>query len=259
MPRKGHTSEKSQRIIALAKAGASIADIQRELGVTYQSAYYTLKLRCLLNVLKWGTSKFDWPSIQRYYDEGHPFRECVEHCGVSMATLIKASKDGKLKTRGTSEAMLLGYRLGTIKPVVITAKHKATLSRCARERGWGGDKPTQKYTYKGFRLCSSYELRVAQALDRAGIEWIKPKTRFRWDDTTGKWHNYSPDLYLPALHIYLDPKNSYCITRDTDKIARVCKQNAVDVRIVPVETIQRWEANPSTIVIDLAPILAAIA
>jgi len=66
-----------------------------------------------------------------------------------------------------------------------------------------------------------------------------------------KSHTYHPDFYLPELNIYLDPKNSFCIVRDTEKISRVESQNGVKVLIIPVEQIKKWEKDNNQIFKDL--------
>lgn len=249
--KEGHRTEKTQRIIELAKSGKNVTQISKETGYTFRSVFDTVK-RHSIQTIKGGSQEIDWYAVQRLYDNGYSVRECVKTLHISESAFYKAARRGLVKTRTLLEGVVLSFKSGRRNPTVISEAHKATLSRCAKERGLGGDKPTLKFTYRGFRLCSSYEVRVAQCLDSIGIEWVKPKTRFKWQDSNSQWHQYSPDLYLPALHIYLDPKNSYCIKRDTDKISRVRTQNGVDVKIIPVETIERWEANPTLISTDLA-------
>jgi hypothetical protein len=92
-------------------------------------------------------------------------------------------------------------------------------------------------------IFCKFDLTVAKVLDRDGVRWVKPKTRFGWTDDAGKVHNYSPDLYLPEFNVYLDPKNSYCCRIHAEKIKRVRKENGVKLIVVPVELIEEWETT----------------
>lgn len=50
-------------------------------------------------------------------------------------------------------------------------------------------------------LDSTWELILANSLDKQGIRWIRPK-RFILSDGRG----YTPDFFLPDYNVYLDPK-----------------------------------------------------
>ncbi len=49
----------------------------------------------------------DWKKIQKYYDEGHTWREVTKNFGVSMCTLNHYSKNGIFKSRNRSESQKL--------------------------------------------------------------------------------------------------------------------------------------------------------
>jgi predicted DNA-binding protein YlxM (UPF0122 family) len=182
----------------------------------------------------------DWEAIQQYYDEVRSARKVAEHFGVSTKTLSKASKEGKLKLLNYSEAMKFAVKSG---------KHQQKWSRAARakmrelaiQRGLGGNRNSHRVEYKGLMFDSTYELRVAKVLDREKIEWIQPKTRFIWQDSSGKIHRYRPDFFLTERGIYLDPKHKGLIELHRDKIEAVQKQNGITVRIIDIDLIQRWE------------------
>lgn len=80
-------------------------------------------------------------------------------------------------------------------------------------------------------LQSSYELKVAKELDKYNIKWTRP-TYLKYIDKFNKNRKYFPDFYLVNYDIYLDPKNNYLITKDTDKINRASKQNNVKILIL---------------------------
>lgn len=198
--------------------------------------------------------KYNWEEIQLFYDDNHSVRECMQKFGMSSSAIMKAHRKNKLKTRSHTNSMKLLYQLGKGNlPDSRTPEARKRLSELARKRGWGGDKPTKKFLYNGFKLCSSYELRTAIVLDNAKIKWVKPKTTFGWTDDNGIVRTYHPDLYIVENHIYLDPKNSYCIKRDREKIKRAAAENATKIYMVPIETIQKWEKTGFNLTDLVAP------
>ena len=74
-----------------------------------------------------------------------------------------------------------------------------------------------KYENKNVFLESSWELEIAKFLDENNINWIRPKS-LTWIDDNSKRRRYFPDFYLIDYNIYLDPKNSYCMKLDEDKM-----------------------------------------
>lgn len=71
-------------------------------------------------------------------------------------------------------------------------------------------------------LESSWELEIAEFMDKHNINWIRPKY-IRWTDKDGKIRLYYPDFYLPDYDIYLDPKNPTAISSSIDKMEIVSK------------------------------------
>lgn len=67
-------------------------------------------------------------------------------------------------------------------------------------------------------LDSSWEETLALRLDSLGIRWNRPTTPIKWKDTSGKFHNYFPDFYLPDFDLFLDPKNPYAVKVQSVKL-----------------------------------------
>lgn len=89
----------------------------------------------------------------------------------------------------------------------------------------GSRKPTWYYnTHQGKEvlLDSSWESTVASVLDQKSIRWSRPDP-VKWTDSTNKQRLYFPDFYLIDYDLYLDPKNPYCMSRDTEKLEAVSK------------------------------------
>lgn len=106
----------------------------------------------------------------------------------------------------------------------------------------GGKRNSKRFLYNGIHLDSSYEVRYAKILDKAGVEWIRPK-KVLWIDDDGKTHRYYADFYIPKYNIYIDTKNKYLIERDRYKIEKVSKQNSITIKIVNIKDIENMEIN----------------
>lgn len=69
--------------------------------------------------------------------------------------------------------------------------------------------------YNGHKLKGSWELKVAEWLDKNNISWeseVNPQNYF-WDNG---WHMYFPDFYLHEYNVYLEVKG-YKRSRDESK------------------------------------------
>lgn len=128
-----------------------------------------------------------------------------------------------------------------------TEESKQHLSKLAKERGFGGVTQSRWIVYKGKTLGSSYELKLAEDLDRHNIKW-DTCNRFNYVDPTGKKRTYTPDLYLLDYNVYLDPKNDFLINNinpslgfsDKEKIQLAEEQNNITVLILD-KTQLSWE------------------
>lgn len=170
-----------------------------------------------------------------------------EKTGISNLSNIGWSKgltkDTDNRIANISKALSEGYSSGKIVPrsgFTHSEKTKAKISAAALDGKFEehfGRKHT--FEYAGQKFISSYEVRVAESLDAAGIVWQKPK-RFKYTTPEGVVHHYTPDLYLPEYDIYLDPKNDYLINNvnpkfgysDKDKIHWAEVQNNIRVLIL---------------------------
>jgi len=74
-------------------------------------------------------------------------------------------------------------------------------------------------------LESSWEVLLAQSLDKFNINWIRPK--YLNYTLNNKRKSYYPDFYLPDYDVYLDPKNDYQRLQDAAKIAAVIYEHNI--------------------------------
>lgn len=98
---------------------------------------------------------------------------------------------------------------------------------------------------KSVTLESSWEVEIAELLDKHQITWIRPSP-LTWDDSSGKQHSYFPDFYLPDWKVYLDPKNPYGMDQDKEKMAVISKSvNIVfgDLQLIKDYILSRWSES----------------
>lgn len=124
---------------------------------------------------------------------------------------------------------------------------KAKLSEHAKRNGLGGVTQSRWISYQGKTLGSSYELTLAQDLDKHNIKW-DTCSRFTYTDPNGKSRTYTPDIYLVDYDVYLDPKNDFLIHEvnpalgfnDCVKIGLVTQQNGIIIHVLNKEQLT-WE------------------
>lgn len=140
-------------------------------------------------------------------------------------------------TKKGEEAALRGSKNGnkikkekgiTSKGYKHTKKAKEILSKIRVEALNENAFYSKRTVYKGITLDSSYELAVAESLDKNNIRWVRPKSMIWMDGDQQR--RYIPDFYLPDFKVYLDPKNDFLIKKDKRKIQLSEKFN--DVRII---------------------------
>jgi transposase-like protein len=78
--------------------GMSIAAIASELGVVKSTVSYHARRLGLAPNPKFAR-RYDWPTIQAYYDQGHSIRECAQAFGFCPETWHRAVRVGLLRSR----------------------------------------------------------------------------------------------------------------------------------------------------------------
>jgi transposase len=82
----------------LLRRGLSKGAIARSLGVSKSTVSYHAR-RLGERVDERGARRYDWAAVQRYYDEGHSVRACIERFGFSRQTWHAAVKRGAVTPR----------------------------------------------------------------------------------------------------------------------------------------------------------------
>lgn len=90
------------------------------------------------------------------------------------------------------------------------------------------------------KLDSSWEEALAKRLDELNIDWIRPTDPIPWTDNSGSIHNYFPDFYLPKYDLFLDPKNSYAIASQKEKLDILTKRLKNLIIIKTLEECQQF-------------------
>jgi HNH endonuclease len=82
----------------MLKQGMSRAAVARTLGLSKLTVSYHAR-RLGEPVDERGARRYDWPEVQRYYDEGHSLRECIARFGFSRQTWHAAVQRGAIAPR----------------------------------------------------------------------------------------------------------------------------------------------------------------
>ena len=173
---------------------------------------------------------YDYTKIQKLIDAGNSYRTLRTLLGISLRTLWLAKKAGKIVFPEKNQQRL--YSLGVNKHHTPTEEEKNHLSILACQRLQKHSKYSKNIEYKpGIILESSYEVRVAEILDRLDIKWEKVRRGYVWNDQ-GKTRRYIPDFFLPGYDLFLDPKNDYLIKKDKTKIDSAMELNGIRVIVL---------------------------
>lgn len=157
------------------------------------------------------------------------------NCGGSI--WVCKSKSGNKRNLCSSECRIEYFKKHEY--ITPTGKHSLRETAIANPK-LGGNKNTRAWgwytsVFAGrVWLESSYEHKVAEELDRAGVVWTRPKF-LRYDD-----RRYFPDFYLVEHDVYLDPKNDHLIEKDRAKLEKVREQNQVKLLVLN-KTQLEWE------------------
>ena len=159
--------------------------------------------------------------------DGNKNKHCSKKTKKKISESLKKynkSFEG-LKTRKESSKIIMKlHKKGLYKHIYNNCSHHSPQVKYKRKNG--------EIIY----LDSSWELKIANELDKNSINWIRPLNKnghvYRWIDKDGNQHTYYPDFYLSEFEIYLDPKNPYLQKLDEDKIERVQNQNNIKILIL---------------------------
>lgn len=129
---------------------------------------------------------------------------------ISQETSVKLSNVNKNKKRTNETKMKISNAMKQIvkdKPDVYCGQHI--------------NGRVKKYEYNGIHLDGTWEVIVAQYLDKNNIKWQRPHNSFEyiWENDV---HSYYPDFYLPDYEYYIEVKG-YETERDLIKYTTINK------------------------------------
>lgn len=171
------------------------------------------------------------------------FNPRLEETKAKLASASSKRKNpGNQYTSGVRQHTSIETR-EKIKSKLIGRKHSAETIEIIRAKALNSThrrvcKKTVSYTSvtgEIVKMDSSWEVKLAQLMDFAGIVWIRPGP-IQWIDALGKTHNYFPDFYLPDFDVYLDPKNDYVINKQAEKL-KALKQQYSNILILSKDDI----------------------
>lgn len=89
------------RVAELLAGGLTRAEVARALGISKGTVcYHARRLGHLVD--ERCARRYDWASVQRYYDDGHGVRACIDAFGFSAASWAAAVKRGAICPRPSS-------------------------------------------------------------------------------------------------------------------------------------------------------------
>lgn len=158
-----------------------------------------------------------------------------------------------MRKRNASNHYIKAKNLG-IEPPKITEETREKLSIAAKnkiwkkesleklsrsrakiieEKGAGGFLDVKYFTIKNtlneeFIVRGTWELRVAEELNKQNIVWVRKKYLKYYD---GYEKTYTPDFFLPEKNIYIEVKG-YFSDADKRKINLVNEYNSIDVVVL---------------------------
>lgn len=92
-------------ILKYREAGHTLAECCRRYGFCIGAWYKAIERGAIVApppTNTGGRCRYDWETIQLFYNEGRSYKECRKHFGFASATWTKAVRRGVLKTRSRS-------------------------------------------------------------------------------------------------------------------------------------------------------------
>jgi DNA-binding CsgD family transcriptional regulator len=133
-----------ERVHALLRQGVSRAEIARAIGVTKPTVSYHAR-RLGFDVDTRCARRYDWSTVQDYYDAGHTVSECCAYFGCTRGAWHDAMRRAAIVTRPAAmpleEMFVRGARRsrGNLKLRLLAAGLKASqCERCGID-GWRGE------------------------------------------------------------------------------------------------------------------------
>jgi hypothetical protein len=102
-----------EAVESLRARGLSATRIAAQLGVSKSTVCYHLRrlgvppdMRC--------NRRYDWETVQRYYDDGHSVSQCLGHFGMTRAAFVAAVRRGAFALAHTASRSRICSGRGSI-------------------------------------------------------------------------------------------------------------------------------------------------
>lgn len=157
--------------------------------------------------------------------------ETIEKISNSLIDFCKTNKrDYSNRSKTKTKCVVCFHKCTMCSNIILSKSSKPGRKTCSREcqihasvgvRNYvNGRRKNIYYTHKSGQIIlleSSWELKLAEYMDKNNIDWERPKP-INWIDLESKSRLYYPDFYLPKFNLYLDPKNPWVISQSLDKM-----------------------------------------
>ena len=155
-------------------------------------------------------SPHDWTAVQKAYDEGASWRMLAKQFGFAPRSIQLARRRGDLTTtRTVSEALVIGYKNGTIPRPTPSDEARKGLSLRQSLKNSGGK--CKWFVVAGINVQGTWERDIALKFEEWKIRWEKPKPRkSAWTYyLDGKLKRYTPDFYLSDFCLWIEVKGHW--------------------------------------------------
>ena len=165
------------------------------------------------------------------------------------------SKEIDARVQNHANDLKKKFEKGILKPSFLNKQHteetKAKMSLKASGNNRGGKCKwfkVEKCNKEVVVVQGTWELRFSKVLEVIDKSWIKitlshPEHSFKWKDSEGIEHTYTPDFYSPALDKYYEVKG-YWWGKDKEKMKLVLQQHKeLNLEIVMKKELLDYESK----------------
>lgn len=163
--------------------------------------------------------------------------------GLTKEIDERVRKYGETYRNGVKSGKIIPWVLGKSKDTDerianLSKKVSESVKEKVRKNEWHKSLGKKKRVeYKGIMLDSSWEVIVAEYLDKNKIEWIQPTSGFDYI-LDGVAHKYYPDFYLPKYDRYIEVKG---YERKKDLVKYTVVPNLIIIKYKEIQQILRDE------------------
>lgn len=168
---------------------------------------------------------------------------CAWNKGLTKEIDERVRRYGESYSKGVKSGKIIPWVLGKTKETderiaLLSKKVSDSVNERVKRNEWHKSLGKKKRVeYKGIMLDSSWEVIVAEYLDKNKIEWVQPTNGFEYI-LDGVTHKYYPDFYIPSIDKYIEVKG---YERRKDLVKYKVVDNLIIIKYKEIQQILRNE------------------